>query len=78
MSEENTKTIKISKTPFFQTSEKREKKRNSKYREHRLKGKIELQRWNRKQKIIKLNYTRIKLYFERIFHTFIYLFRFWQ
>lgn len=27
MSEENTKTIKISKTPFFQTSEKRGKKK---------------------------------------------------
>lgn len=48
MSEENTKTIKISKTPFFRRAKRGEKKRNSKYRGHRLKGKIELQRWNRK------------------------------
>lgn len=41
MSEENTKTIKISKTLFFFFERvKRKKKRNSKYREHRLKGKI--------------------------------------
>lgn len=57
MSEENTKTIKISKTLFFSFERvKRKKKRNSKYREHRLKGKITIIEQNVGNKIIKLNY----------------------
>lgn len=39
MSEENTKTIKILKTPFFQTSEKGEKKKKFKIQRASIKRK---------------------------------------